>query len=80
MMIDLQRKNIGGKDRKFRLMGGIILVCMGCITKNKFIKVAGCIFLATGIMQKCVFYDVLNIDTYKNAQDKEISLEEKKEF
>ncbi len=72
-MIDLMQKNIGGNDRKLRILGGAALMGLGCVTKNRLIKVSGCILLATGIAQKCIFYDFLGIDTFKNEQ---ISLEE----
>jgi len=71
-MIDLMKKNIGGNDRKLRLLGGAALMTLGCATKNKLIKTGGCIFLVTGIVQKCIFYDFLGINTFDNEQ---ISLE-----
>ncbi|AEA33901.1 YgaP family membrane protein [Hippea maritima] len=62
MKISLQ-SNIGGKDREFRLIGGAVLTLIGCLTKNHWIKAAGCVFLVTGIAKKCIFYDFLNINT-----------------
>ncbi len=73
MKIDLKEKNIGGVDRKLRIIGGLSLMVTGCLIKNKLIKSAGCVFAVTGLMQKCVFYDILGINTY---EDKQISLEE----
>ena len=69
MKIELLKRNIGVKDRNIRLLGGLTLSALGCLTKNSFIKSAGCVFLLTGITQKCIFYDLLNIDTY-NKNDK----------
>jgi len=57
------KPNIGGKDRELRLIGGSILTLIGCITKKPIIKTAGCVLLTTGIARKCVFYDLLGIDT-----------------
>ncbi len=63
-MIDL-KPNIGGFDREARLIGGSLLTFVGCITKNNIIKAAGCTLLLTGIFRKCVFYDLLKINTAK---------------
>ncbi|WP_025270062.1 YgaP family membrane protein [Hippea sp. KM1] len=55
--------NIGGKDREIRLLSGAALTTIGCLTKNHWIKAAGCILLITGISKKCIFYDLLGINT-----------------
>ena len=59
--------NIGGKDRELRLLGGAALTLVGCLTKNWVVKTAGCVFLVTGITRKCVFYDILGINTADNS-------------
>ncbi len=63
-MIDL-KPNIGGLDREARLIAGSLLTLTGCITKNNLVKAMGCTLLLTGILRKCVFYDLLKIDTAK---------------
>ena len=64
MKVDLFMKNIGGVDEKLRIAGGLFLIGTGITSKNRLIKLAGCTFLFTGVMQKCIFYDLFNIDTY----------------
>ncbi len=64
MKIDLFDKNIGGMDEKLRITGGFFLIGAGITSRNRLIRLAGCIFLFTGVMQKCIFYDLLNINTY----------------
>ncbi len=66
-MLNLQ-PNIGGIDRELRLIGGSLLTLVGCISKNNLIKAAGCIFLITGITKKCIFYDLLKINTNKTVE------------
>jgi hypothetical protein len=63
-MINLFKKNIGKKDKDYRIIGGTSLIVLGVLSDKPLIKLAGCTFLFTGVMQKCVFYDLLNIDTY----------------
>ena len=65
-MINL-KPNIGGLDREIRLLSGALLTFTGCITKNKIIKTMGCALFTTGITKKCIFYDLLNINTNKSA-------------
>ncbi|WP_022670102.1 YgaP family membrane protein [Hippea alviniae] len=61
------KPNIGGKDRELRLLGGAALTLVGCLTKNWAIKSAGCVFLITGIARKCIFYDLLGVNTADNS-------------
>ncbi len=63
-MLDL-KPNIGGFDREARLIAGSLLTLTGCITKNNIVKAMGCTLLLTGILRKCVFYDLLKINTAK---------------
>ncbi len=67
--MDFSKKNIGGNDRKARIIGGLSLMIAGCLTKNKPVKIAGCVFTVTGVMQKCIFYDILGINTYENEEN-----------
>ena len=69
MKIDILRKNIGGNDRKFRLIGGVFLTSIGLLSKQNLITLGGSIILFTGLTQKCIFYDMLNIDTYNKEKD-----------
>ena len=62
------KPNIGGIDREIRLAGGSLLTLIGCLTKNKLIKAAGCTFLITGITRKCVFYDLFKLNTNKTVE------------
>ncbi len=65
-MIDIKKKNIGGNDRRLRFLGGSLLILSGFVFDKRCLKAAGSIFLTTAVIQKCVFYDLLNIDTYSN--------------
>ncbi len=66
MTVDL-KPNIGSLDREIRLVGGSLVTLVGCLTKNNLIKAAGCVLLITGITRKCVFYDLLGINTNENS-------------
>ncbi len=66
MKINISKRNIGGNDRKARLIGGSFLTLIGLLSKQNLITLGGSIILFTGLTQKCIFYDILNIDTYNN--------------
>ncbi len=77
-------KNVGGLDRKARLVGGPVLVALGValaanvinigltgtvgLALTALVLVAGAIFLVTGTTQKCPANDLAGIDTYDQKQ------------
>jgi hypothetical protein len=73
-------KNVGGLDRKGRLVAGPILVAVGValvaglldvglagtagLAVTALVLVAGAIFLVTGTTQKCPANELAGLDTY----------------
>ncbi len=73
-------KNVGGLDRKARLVGGPILVALGVavatglldvgvgLALTALVLVAGAIFLVTGTTQKCPANELAGVDTYDRRE------------
>lgn len=81
------KRNVGGFDRAWRLVGGAILVAVGLAsfagllsvgtTVAAILIVAGAVFFATGVVQKCMISRLLGIDTYrKDAETDAESMDE----
>ncbi|TYL40413.1 DUF2892 domain-containing protein [Natronococcus pandeyae] len=81
------KRNVGGFDRTWRLVGGAILVAVGLAsfagllsvgtTVAAILIVAGAVFFATGVVQKCTINRLLGIDTYrKDAETDAESMDE----
>ena len=66
-------KNVGGFDRVWRLVGGGILVVVGLaalagvvslgVIPAVVLTVLGAVFVATGVVQKCVINRLIGVDT-----------------
>lgn len=75
------KRNVGGLDRKARLVVGPILVALGVavaagyldvgltgtigLVVTALVLVAGAIFLITGTTQKCPANELADVDTYQ---------------
>ncbi|HWR01960.1 MAG TPA: DUF2892 domain-containing protein [Chlorobaculum sp.] len=58
------KKNMGEKDRVFRLFLGTILLVYGVVFLNP-VGIVGLIPLATGLSGYCPLYDLLGIKSFR---------------
>jgi hypothetical protein len=56
--------NVGGLDRIFRIVGGLIVIAWGIYDRN-WLGVIGLIPLLTGVFRYCPLYTPLKIDSSK---------------
>ena len=57
-------KNVGGIDKKIRIVLGLIILALGIYFKN-WLGIIGVILLLTGLIGWCGLYRVLGINTCK---------------
>ncbi|WP_417280145.1 DUF2892 domain-containing protein [Celeribacter sp.] len=62
------KKNVGGIDRILRIVVGLALILgffLNADASMRWLYLIGIIPLATGLMQSCVLYSILGINTCK---------------
>ncbi|NIY80392.1 MAG: DUF2892 domain-containing protein [Rhodobacteraceae bacterium] len=62
------KKNVGGIDRILRIVVGLALILgffLNADASMRWLYLLGIIPLATGLMQSCVLYSILGINTCK---------------
>jgi len=57
-------KNVGGIDKKIRIVLGLIIIALGIYFKN-WLWIIGVIMLLTGLLGWCWLYKILGINTCK---------------
>ena len=72
------KKNVGGFDRTWRLVGGTLLAIIGVAALVGAISIGtvlpillvvfGVVFFATGVVQKCVINRLVGLDTYRGEE------------
>ena len=62
------KKNVGGIDRIARIVIGIILIAFALFGGGHWLLfILGAIALGTGVMQTCLLYNFIGVNTCKNT-------------
>ncbi len=57
-------KNVGGIDRALRIILGVMIIAAGVYYKSWW-GLIGLVILLTGILGKCMLYELLGVNTCK---------------
>ncbi len=63
--------NIGDKEKKYRLIGGSVLIFVSIFTASIFFLLLGIVLAATGYSGWCPAYSAFDKNTLQNSTDEE---------
>ena len=61
--------NVGGSDRKLRIIIGLVIIAIGVFYQNWW-GVIGLIPLVTGLISWCPAYGAMSVSTTDNSEEK----------